>query len=51
MKYPRNRQGMSRRKNCRKHFNPYTGLPHTKAFLDEQRECGKRRRRRMEVAT
>ena len=52
MKYPKNtRQRMALRLSCRRHFNPNTGLPHTKAWLDHRRELGLRRGRRHAYAT
>lgn len=49
MKYPKTKQGMVRRKNDRQLFNPNNGEPHTRAWLEDQRRVGLRRRRRFEV--
>ena len=51
MKYPHNRQGMARRLNCRLHFNPVNGRPHTPYFLWFLREYHGRRPRRVRYAT
>ncbi len=49
MKYPKTKQGMVRRKNHPEQFNPINGEPHTRAWLEDQRRVGLRRRRRFEV--
>ena len=40
---------MVRRKNHLKQFNPNNGEPHTRAWLEDQRRVGLRRRRKFEV--
>ena len=49
MKYPRTKKGMAKRRaeglSTRSQFNPNNGEPHTKAFLEMERNCGLRRRR------
>ena len=52
MKYPKNtRAGMARRRQNRKQFNTFTGLPHTLACLERVRACGMGRSRRFTYAT